>query len=95
MGIKCDFWSSLGGAAEMNLTPLQEDLGLIPGLTQRVRDPEWLWLWLRHRPAAIARIGPLAWELPYATGAALKKKKAKKTPTFFSSHLLPLSVLSR
>ena len=25
--------------------------------------------------AAIARIGPLAWELPYAAGLALKKKK--------------------
>ena len=27
------------------------------------------------RPAAAARIQPLAWELPYATGAALKKTK--------------------
>ena len=31
----------------------------------------WLWLW----PAAIAPIQPLAWEHPYAAGAALKKKK--------------------
>ena len=31
----------------------------------------WLWLW----PAAAAPIGPLAWELPYAMGVALKKKK--------------------
>ena len=29
------------------------------------------------RPAAVAPIGPLAWELPYATGAALKSKKVK------------------
>ena len=29
-----------------------------------------LWLWCR--PAAVAPIRPLAWELPYATGAALK-----------------------
>ena len=35
-----------------------------------------LWLWCR--PAAAAPIQPLAWELPYATGAALKKKKSKK-----------------
>ena len=35
-----------------------------------------LWLWCR--PAAAAPIGPLVWELPYATGAALKKKKKKK-----------------
>ena len=36
-------------------------------------DPELPWLW--HRPAAVALIGPLAWELPYAMGAALKKQK--------------------
>ena len=35
-------------------------------------DPELLWLW--YRPAAVAQIGPLAWEPPYAKGAALKKK---------------------
>ena len=29
------------------------------------------------RPAAVALIGPLAWELPYAVGAALKSKKKK------------------
>ena len=39
-------------------------------------DPELSWLW--HRLAAVAQIGPLAWEPPYATGAALKKKKKKK-----------------
>ena len=35
-------------------------------------------LWLRHRPAAIALIRPLAWEPPYAAGAALKRQKKKK-----------------
>ena len=30
------------------------------------------------RPAAEAPIQPLAWELPYATGATLKKKKGKE-----------------
>jgi len=39
-------------------------------------DLVFLWLW--HRPAAAAPIGPLAWELPYATGVALKSKKQKK-----------------
>ena len=34
----------------------------------------WLWLWLWRRPAAVAQIQPLAWEAPYAVGAALKKK---------------------
>ena len=33
----------------------------------------WLWLWLWRRPAAAAPIQPLAQELPYAAGAAIKK----------------------
>ena len=43
---------------------------------RRISDPALLWLW--HRPAAIAVIRPLAWELPYAMGKALKKAKRKK-----------------
>ena len=39
-------------------------------------DPVLLWLWCM--PAAAALIRPLAWKLPYATGAALKKKKETK-----------------
>ena len=35
-------------------------------------------LWLGHRPVATALIGPLAWELPYAMGAAQKIQKKKK-----------------
>ena len=35
-------------------------------------DLAWLWLWCRLAAAALIR--PLAWELPYATGVALKKK---------------------
>ena len=35
-----------------------------------------LWLW--RRLAATALIRPLAWEPPYATDAALKRKKDKK-----------------
>ena len=42
----------------------------------RDSDPELLWLW--WRPAAVALIRPLAWELPYAESAALKSKKKKK-----------------
>ena len=38
-------------------------------------------LWLRCRPAAPALTGILAWELPSATGVALKKKKRKKRVT--------------
>ena len=36
-------------------------------------DLALLWLWCR--PSAVALIQPLAWELPYATDVALKKKK--------------------
>ena len=45
-------------------------------------DPMLLWLW--RRALAMALILPLAWEPPYATGAAqemAKKKKKKKTKT--------------
>ena len=63
-------------------------MGSIPGLTQEVKDPALpvscgighrlgsadptlLWLWCRP-------IQPLAWELPYATGAAIKKPKKRE-----------------
>ena len=39
-------------------------------------DLALLWLWCR--PAATAPIRPLAWEPPYATGAALEEDKEKK-----------------
>ena len=48
-------------------------------------DPTLLWLWCRL--AAIASIRLLAWELPYDSGAALKRKKkdrdniVKRQPT--------------
>ena len=35
-----------------------------------------LWLWCRQ--AATVPVPPIAWELPYAVGAALKKTKKKK-----------------
>ena len=51
-------------------------MGSIPGLTQWVKGLVLLWLW--HRPAATAPIGPLAWELPYAASGALKGQKTKQ-----------------
>ena len=54
-----------------NPTNIHEDAGLI-----RVWSLALLWLWCR--PAAVALILPLAWEPPYAIGAALKRQKTKK-----------------
>ena len=42
---------------------------------RRGLDLVLLWLW--HRPAAVAPIGPLAWEPPRAAGVALKSKEKK------------------
>ena len=44
---------------------------------RRGSDPELLWLWCR--PVATARIRPLAWEPPYAKGAAQEMAKRQKT----------------
>ena len=44
----------------------------------RRRGSDRMLLWLWHRPAATALIGPLAGKPPYAAGAALKKDKKKK-----------------
>ena len=50
--------------------------GSIPGIEQWVEDLALLWLWCR--PVAMALIRSLAWEPPYAVGAALKKRQKKK-----------------
>ena len=52
-------------------------------------DPALLWLWLWHKPAAVAPIQPQAQELPYAASAILKKKKKKSGfPDFVPRHFL-------
>ena len=44
-----------------------------------------LWLW--GRPAAVALIGPLAWEPPWAADAPLESKRKKpKLLTFWREH---------
>ena len=93
--LKTILWSSHCGAAEMYLTNIHEDAGSIPGPCsvgrgfsiavscsmghRRGSDPLLLWQWCR--PAAAALIRPLAWELPYATGAALKSKQTQNQKT--------------
>ena len=59
-----------------NPTRNHEAAGSILGLAQRVKDAALLWLWCR--PAVTAPIRPLAWEPPYAAGAALEKAKRQK-----------------
>ena len=59
----------------MNPTRNHEVAGLIPALARWVDDPALLWLW--RRPAATTPIQPLAWEPPYAAGAAQEIAKKK------------------
>ena len=66
----------------MNPANIHEDSGLLPGLTEWVKDPELLWLWCR--PEAKALIWPLAWAPPYAADVPprLQKKKDEKNMIF-------------
>ena len=64
--------SSHCGSAVRNLTRIHEDVGLIPGLAQWVKDLVLQWLWCR--PAAVALIQPLAWKLSYAPDVVALKK---------------------
>ena len=75
----------------INPTRNHEVVGSIPGLSQWVKDlvlPVSCGVGCRRgsdltllrwcRPVATAPIRPLAWESPYATGAALEKAKRTK-----------------
>ena len=60
-------------------------------------NPVLLWLW--YRLMAIVLVRPLAWELPYAMGAALekakrqKKKKRERERDFVKNFLLDIYLL--
>ena len=61
--------SSCCGSVVTTLTSIHEDVGSIPGPAQCSSQK-----WLRsHVAVAVTLIRPLAWELPYATGAVLKR----------------------
>ena len=70
---------------------VHEDAGSIPGLALRVKDgvatscgishrcgSDQVLLWLWCRLAAAALIQPLALELPYAAGVAVKKERKER-----------------
>ena len=66
-----------------DLNSVLEDVASSPGLTQHVKYPiatsaaTWIWGCCDgRRPAAAGLIKqPLAWELPYDVGVALKREK--------------------
>ena len=74
-----------------NLTSINEDAGSVPDLTQGVKDLallRWLgsdvgllWLWCRlwNVLSYSTRLLTLAWEIPYATGMAIKSKNKQTT----------------
>ena len=72
------------GAAEMNPTRNYEVMASLSGLKiwhccelwyrSQTCGLDLMLLWLWRRPAAVAPIGPLDWEPPYAASVALKKQ---------------------
>ena len=65
------------GSTLASLSGLRISVAMSCGVGRRCgSDLAWLWLWCRL--AAAAPIGPLAWEPPYAMGAAPKRQQQKQ-----------------
>ena len=81
-----------------NPTSILEGVGSIPGITHWVKDrgrgvgcrhsSDVALLWPWRRLAAAAPVQPLAWELPYTIGVALKKKRKEKKMYVYENSLL-------
>ena len=68
-----------------SLSGLRIDVAMSCGVGHRYSlDPVLLWLW--QRPAVPPPIQPLAWEPPYAVGAALKRQKKTKQQSLSFLH---------
>ena len=68
--------NSLACKLETKKQEINDKIYGVPGSSRIFSDPALLWLW--RRPVATAPIRPLAWEPPYAEGAALEKEKKTK-----------------
>ena len=66
-------WVSIPGLAQWAKDPA------LPGAVVQVTDAAGILHCYGYRLAPAALTGPLAWELPYATGLVLKKQKQNKT----------------
>ena len=85
----------------MNPTRNHEVAVWIPGRIQWVKDlgvamgcgvghrrgSDLVLLWLQCRPAAVASIGLLAWEPPYAESVTLRSKKKKKKDLLLTEYI--------
>ena len=88
-------------AVEMNPINSHKDVDSIPGLgpwvvvwVTRRWGSDCMLLRLWRRLAGLAPNGPLTWELPYASGVALKRKKENYVEKWITTGTLPQKPLA-